>query len=64
MGLKFEWHAEKGRANEAKHEISFEEASTVFNDPFSITISDVGHREEERWLDLGVSQSGQLLVVW
>ncbi len=41
------------------------EAKTIFNDPYSITIPDPEHSdEEERWLDIGISADGRLLVVW
>jgi len=65
MSLVFEWDQEKATRNEAKHGVTFEEAKTVFNDPFSVTISDPDHSdEEERWLDIGLSAEGRLLVVW
>ena len=65
MRLLFKWDEEKARHNRAKHGVSFEEARTVFNDPYSVTISDPDHSsEEERWLDLGLSSWGRLLVVW
>ena len=35
-----EWDATKARKNLAKHEVSFDEASTVFGDPLSLTIPD------------------------
>jgi uncharacterized protein len=64
MGLTFEWHEEKAVANLEKHGVSFEEAKTVFNDPFSMTIADSQHsQDEERYIDLGRSVVGQLLVV-
>ena len=64
MGLTFEWHEEKAAANLKKHGVSFEEAKTVFNDPFSVTIADPEHsQDEERYIDLGRSVAGQLLVV-
>jgi uncharacterized DUF497 family protein len=40
MNLTFEWNEEKARANLKKHQVSFEEAKTVFNDPLAITIPD------------------------
>jgi uncharacterized DUF497 family protein len=43
MGLSLEWDANKARANLVKHHISFEEASTVFGDPRSLTIPDPAH---------------------
>lgn len=61
----FEWDERKANANQLKHGVSFEEAKSVFNDPLSITIVDEAHSEvEERWLELGVSCFGRLLVVW
>jgi uncharacterized DUF497 family protein len=41
VALEFEWDENKATANYQKHGISFEEAKTVFNDPFSITISKI-----------------------
>lgn len=63
--MKFEWDEEKARTNEVKHGVSFEEAKSVFNDPFALTIPDPDHGiEEERWLEVGLSSSNKLLVVW
>ena len=65
MDLVFEWDEEKASRNETKHGVTFEEAKTVFNDPFAITVHDPDHSdEEERWLDVGLSAGGRLLVVW
>jgi uncharacterized DUF497 family protein len=38
--LTFEWDASKAGLNLAKHGVHFEEAATVFGDPFSVTIFD------------------------
>lgn len=38
MGLIFEWDEDKAVKNIQKHNISFQEAKTVFNDPIAITI--------------------------
>ena len=40
MKLNFEWDEEKAKTNFKKHGVSFEEAITVFLDPFSITMLD------------------------
>jgi uncharacterized DUF497 family protein len=65
MMLEFEWYEEKARRNELKHGVTFEEAKTVFNDPFAVTRHDPDHSQsEDRWLDVGLSAAGQLLVVW
>jgi uncharacterized protein len=65
MDLVFEWDEHKSQANETKHGVSFEEGKTIFNDPFAIAVVDPAHSsEEERWIDIGLSASGRLLVVW
>jgi len=65
MELVFEWDEVKARRSEAKHGVTFEEARTVFNDPFSLTVADQEHSgAEERWMDVGLSHKGRLLVVW
>ncbi len=65
MSLEFEGDEEKARMNRARHGVTFEEAKTVFNDPFALTISDPDHSDEEgRGLDIGLSAEGRLLVVW
>jgi len=45
--LIFEWDEKKAKQNIKKHGISFEEAATVFGDPFSITIYDPLHSKDE-----------------
>ena len=64
MDLTFEWDARKARANLKKHGISFEEARTVFNDPLALTFPDVDHSNgEQRYLSIGLSSQGRVLVV-
>ena len=62
--MEFEWDPAKADSNERKHRIGFAEASTVFADPWGITIYDPDHSEgEHRFLSLGRSTNGQLIVV-
>ena len=62
--VKFEWDPRKARENIENHEVSFEEALTVFADWDQITIPDEEHSiEEQRWVTLGMSSRGNLLVV-
>jgi uncharacterized DUF497 family protein len=62
--VEFEWDPEKAAENERKHGVSFDEASTAFGDPLSLTISDPDHSDdEERFILLGESYSGRLVVV-
>jgi len=64
MDLEFEWDEDKAAANLKKHKVSFEEAKTVFSDPFSITIDDPEHSADEfRFIDIGSSSDGTILVV-
>lgn len=64
MAPSFEWDPNKAEANLAKHDVSFEEASTVFGDPSSVTIPDPAHSQiEDRFVILGRSHPGKLLVV-
>ena len=63
MWQEFEWDEAKANANKRKHKISFDEAKTVFGDPLAKTIYDPDHSvEERRFLDLGVSITGKLLI--
>jgi uncharacterized DUF497 family protein len=64
MGLTFEWDDDKAHANVEKHGISFDEATTVFGDPLSVTIADPDHSAQEaRFVIIGRSLPGRLLVV-
>lgn len=62
--MEFEWNPDKAKLNLEKHGISFQETTTVFNDPLSVTFPDPDHSiGENRYVIIGVSQFGQLLVV-
>jgi len=64
MGITFEWDEEKAQINLKKHGVSFEEAGSVFARRLSLTIADPLHSDEEdRFVTLGESSSGRLLVV-
>jgi uncharacterized protein len=62
--MRFSWHHRKAVANRGKHGVSFEEAIGVFADPLSIVIpSPVAVAGESRFLAIGLSSAGRLLVV-
>jgi uncharacterized DUF497 family protein len=64
MEYNFQWDPAKARSNREKHGVAFEEAATVFRDPRALTVYDPDHSEsEDRWVTLGISGSGRLLVV-
>jgi len=62
--MQFEWNPDKARSNLKKHGVSFNEASTVFNDPLSVTFPDLDHcYGEERYVIIGLSNADRILVV-
>ena len=64
MPYLFEWDADKAAANLRKHGVPFDEAITAFSDPLSVLLPDPDHSaREERYLVMGVSTKGRLLVV-
>ena len=64
MAWEFEWNLKKADENLKKHHVSFQEASTVFGDLLSRTISDHEHSHgESRYITMGLSSAGKLLVV-
>lgn len=64
MQYDFEWDPRKAKQNIEKHGVSFEHAATVFADPHALSVFDVDHSgSEERWVTLGISSTGALIVV-
>ena len=64
MQYNFEWDPNKAKSNTKKHGVSFEHATKVFLDELQLTILDNEHSTvEERWVTLGKSTNGTLLVV-
>lgn len=62
--LKFEWDEKKDKTNKNKHDVSFDEAKTVFYDEYALQYPDPDHsEEEERFLLLGLSLKLKTLVV-
>ena len=64
MQYNFEWDPKKAKANVIKHCVSFEQATEVFWDALQLSIFDEEHSDTEvRWITLGKTKSGILLVV-
>lgn len=64
MSYRFEWDSRKALSNLKKHGVSFDEASTVFDDPLAAIFVDEAHSSAEvRELIIGHSIAGRLLVV-
>ncbi len=64
MKANFEWDPNKALGNVRRHQVPFEEAATIFDDPEFITVVDEAHSvDEERCITIGLSGIGRLLVV-
>ena len=62
--MKFEWDESKNIINIQKHNVSFEEAMTVFKDSKAVLRYDENHSEkEDRFNIIGMSQLSKLLIV-
>ena len=61
--VRFEWDPLKAAANLRTHRVSFVEAVTVFEDDFALTREDPDAVGEERFVTLGLSDLGNLLIV-
>jgi len=63
--MRFDWDDSKAASNRRKHGVSFEEAATVFADPFAVRVHDELHSTdvETRWIVLGLSARTRVLFV-
>lgn len=62
--MHFEWDEKKAARNLRVHGVSFDEATIVFADPLFLTFADTDHsQEEQRFIIMGQSNKGRLLVV-
>ena len=60
--MRFEWDEQKNRQNLRKHDVRFETAMLVFDDPYALTQRDFTS-EEERWITVGAIGPGSILLV-
>lgn len=62
--MNFEWDEAKAEANFRKHKVTFEEASTIFQDDLSLTGRDPDHSlGEHRFITFGLSAANRILAV-
>jgi len=61
--MRYEWDPTKAEANLTAHGVSFAEAVTVLEDDFALTREDSESEGEQRFVTLGMSSVGDLLVV-
>ena len=61
--VKFEWDDNKDVENQAKHQVSFQQAQAAFADPQRVLARDLGHSEtEQRYYCFGQAGAGVLTV--
>ena len=62
--MKFEWDPQKAERNRRKHEVSFEEAITVFKDTLAFIFDDEEHSQlEHREIIIGTSALRRIVLV-
>jgi len=62
--LRFSWDNRKNETNQKKHDISFDEAQTVFFDENAVEFFDPDHsKNEDRFIMLGLSYRLRILIV-
>jgi uncharacterized protein len=61
--MRFEWDEKKNQLNSGKHDVRFETAIRVFDDPYAITVRDEFCEEEVRWITVGAISPGAVLLV-
>jgi hypothetical protein len=64
LAQRFQWHPPKAAHNLKAHQVSFTEATTVFDDSLHEVFPDPDHSAfEDRLIALGTSNKGRLLFV-
>lgn len=63
LAMRFTWDENKNRQNLRKHDVRFETAVLVFDDPRALTQRDCAFDDEERWITVGAIGPGSILLV-
>jgi len=64
VNYNFEWDPQKAHDNRVNHGVTFDEGATIFKDPWALSVFDPDHSDfEERWITMGISEKGRLLVM-
>lgn len=62
--VEFAWNTDKAKLNLKLHHVTFQEAATVFDDPYARIVDDGDHSaEEHREIIIGHSERNRLLFV-
>ena len=63
QAIRIDWDPAKAEANLLAHGVRFSEAATVLSDDFALTREDPDAVGEQRFVTLGMSATGVLVVV-
>ena len=61
--MKIEWDPVKAITNAQAHSVQFSDAATVLEDDFGLTREDPDVQGEQRFVTLGMSATGAILVL-
>ena len=61
--MDIDWDPTKAAENLREHKVSFSEAATVLSDDYALTREDPDSFGEQRFVSLGMSATGSMLVV-
>jgi uncharacterized protein len=61
--VAIDWDPKKAASNLSRHGVSFAEAATVLTDDHALTREDPDAAGEQRFVSLGMSATGALLVI-
>jgi uncharacterized DUF497 family protein len=61
--MSYEWDPAKAESNLNKHDVYFADAVGVLEDEQSLWHEDVGNREEDRYIAVGMDFLGRILTI-
>jgi uncharacterized DUF497 family protein len=60
----YQWDPRKAQENLKRHKVSFDEATSVFADPFALTFDDPEHSlDEQRYITIGTSSKQRIVFL-
>jgi uncharacterized DUF497 family protein len=62
--MRFEWDAEKNKANIQKHGLDFADAREIFTAPMLVALDDREDYGEYRWIGIGMLKSRTVVVLY
>ena len=63
MPTEYEWDSDKAKSNQQKHDIRFEDAVLVFDDPYHLSVQERYENGEFRWQTIGLVQGVIVILV-